>query len=928
MSWEEELRKLDQDLANDTITSADYERERGEILQRELGPGKIYLLDRTGNPQTVRTLAGFLTGPFGQGVRGKDVDDSGMVLLFIDGSVSAGAIEREAADLAGRGKDVVPVLVGDVSLPYPSERAFRLSPDHIDEDAGTLISFLMRRLSTTRQRTSMSDEIVDYLAEKRSGPVIAQIVGGARSGKTTLLDTVTQRLRAIYAFHDLHVIDDATEQHRDEIQMYLARGRNVLIASRQPLRQLDGRVFPIGVLRDHLKAKYEAFDDNAKRLWRRASLLRGDERLDTELAAMLLGSETVDAEAALDVLGPDAVTDRAFLEYGAAHLGEEAPKDIDAVRDRLRRRRGVTPKTVITRDFWTTEDLLGYRPYADAIANFLRHKDTKPPLTIGVKGPWGAGKTSLMRMVQNELDPLDATGERRKISLHKGSKDTVSNAEVVKQAGENQAPEFDLSDDQQWRPTVWFNPWMYQSGEQIWAGLAHEIIDQVTKRLPPADRERFWLKLNLARLDRQVVRRRAYRMLVERLLPLLLVLGAVLVVAVGAFLLSSLVGVWVEAIRRVAAGVFAAGAGGVVVAGIVKTVGFWRESARGVFGPLVSGSTAVHGQLNEGAKGLYDEAVRDPGYQARTGFLHLVQSDMKRVLDLVATPDRPLVVFVDDLDRCTPGPVSQVIEAINLFLAGEFPNCMFVLAMEPHVVAASVEVAYKDLTAQLGETSIGWRFLEKIVQLPISLPVTEPGPEYVRRLLGVQNLVPTTEVPQELRSTPDLPVESAPVPVREFEDLMVVRRTEAAIRAQNPTLDTLAEIARALDADMNINTIAAVDRIFADLYSDADAHEAITRGVAMLKTANPREIKRFINLFRFYTFIAHRQRLGGAGPVTGDQIAKLAALAIRWPSLLSEFTTKVDGVSKLDLMHEDAEPDLKAFLSSGPDIRGLADRIL
>ncbi|MFC7643536.1 P-loop NTPase fold protein [Streptosporangium lutulentum] len=42
---------------------------------------------------------------------------------------------------------------------------------------------------------------------------------------------------------------------------------------------------------------------------------------------------------------------------------------------------------------------------------------------------------------------------------------------------------------------------------------------------------------------------------------------------------------------------------------------------------------------------------------------------MRQVLDLVATEERPLVVFVDDLDRCSPGTVAQVIEAINLFLA-------------------------------------------------------------------------------------------------------------------------------------------------------------------------------------------------------------------------------------------------------------------
>ncbi|MEH1129125.1 P-loop NTPase fold protein [Micromonospora sp. CPCC 206061] len=101
---------------------------------------------------------------------------------------------------------------------------------------------------------------------------------------------------------------------------------------------------------------------------------------------------------------------------------------------------------------------------------------------------------------------------------------------------------------------------------------------------------------------------------------------------------------------------------------------------------------------------------------------------MRRVLDLVATDEHPVVIFVDDLDRCSPSTVAQAIEAINLFLAGQFPNCVFVVAMEPEMIAAHIEVAYQPLVEALtdddywGEVrTLGWRFLDKIIQLPISL---------------------------------------------------------------------------------------------------------------------------------------------------------------------------------------------------------------
>ena len=85
----------------------------------------------------------------------------------------------------------------------------------------------------------------------------------------------------------------------------------------------------------------------------------------------------------------------------------------------------------------------------------------------------------------------------------------------------------------------------------------------------------------------------------------------------------------------------------------------------------------------------------------RSGLPYLVQTDMRSVLDLVADQERPLVVVVDDVDRCSSSAATQVIEAINLFLAGEFPNCIFVIALDPEVVVSHIEVAYHDIVEKL-----------------------------------------------------------------------------------------------------------------------------------------------------------------------------------------------------------------------------------
>ena len=67
-------------------------------------------------------------------------------------------------------------------------------------------------------------------------------------------------------------------------------------------------------------------------------------------------------------------------------------------------------------------------------------------------------------------------------------------------------------------------------------------------------------------------------------------------------------------------------------------------------------SSAVLGFLREDVAAISPALVSDPGYEGKLGFLHLVDADMKRILDLAnATPEHPLVVFVDDLDRCSYG---------------------------------------------------------------------------------------------------------------------------------------------------------------------------------------------------------------------------------------------------------------------------------
>jgi hypothetical protein len=64
------------------------------------------------------------------------------------------------------------------------------------------------------------------------------------------------------------------------------------------------------------------------------------------------------------------------------------------------------------------------------------------------------------------------------------------------------------------------------------------------------------------------------------------------------------------------------------------------------------------------------------------------------------------------------------------------------------------------------------------------------------------------------------------------------------------------------------NVPVAADRVFAEPYSDTTGYQAIEAMQPALRSANPREIKRYVNLFRFYWFITFRASASTAAPRT------------------------------------------------------------
>jgi hypothetical protein len=103
----------------------------------------------------------------------------------------------------------------------------------------------------------------------------------------------------------------------------------------------------------------------------------------------------------------------------------------------------------------TDEDLLGFERFAEPLAERIAAvKIASTPLTIGVYGEWGSGKTSFLKMVDRHL------------------RDRVIYP-------------------------IWFNAWKYNKEDDLWSALIQTILDQVRVVGPryrrPWVKARIWL---------------------------------------------------------------------------------------------------------------------------------------------------------------------------------------------------------------------------------------------------------------------------------------------------------------------------------------------------------------------------------------------------------------------------------------------------
>ena len=509
-------------------------------------------------------------------------------------------------------------------------------------------------------------------------------------------------------------------------------------------------------------------------------------------------------------------------------------------------------EAALSGDQTAKRDRLNVGRYAAALSRLVLLPETKP-LTIGIHGPWGSGKSSFMELIRQEL--VKQAVEKDAPALSKVLDDVerqlqAKEHELLTAKPEQQAAldtERGALDDERERRLieleaaihrrvipVLFNAWRYENATQIWAGLSAAISSRLESAVP------LWVRVRTRAA--YALRLRGAEFWLGFVAPVVatLVIGALLFMTglgLGAEVSGKLPD-WLDWLSAV-----------LPLTPAVVTIAFvaWRfyRLAR----PLGERVAGYVSPLN---------------YREQLGFQHQVLDDLQFIRTAVSRWFHPgragasararaplIVVFIDDLDRCSQDHIMEVLQAINLILGAS--DFFVFLGIDTEMIYRAIADHYHLETDSPQAEIFPANYVRKIIQLSFHLPDASPE----GRFNFVSQLFSPTARSAFFQQTLT-PAGTAPPADGQLGPLGFDRRLVMPVRVQvvKNVVDTKDEL-KALD------------------------------DFKLFIQGNPRELKRLVNVHRLTKILLQRSE----APLTPARQRKLVEWLIfcaRWPDLVDD----------------------------------------
>ena len=282
------------------------------------------------------------------------------------------------------------------------------------------------------------------------------------------------------------------------------------------------------------------------------------------------------------------------------------------------------------KDIETSEDLLGYRFHAKLLKEIVLDKSMLPT-SIGIFGNWGYGKSSLMLLLEKEIN--------EEIAMHEAEGNTPRILQVR------------------------FNGWQYESYETTKYSLIQVLLDSVEKYL--SDNRDVFEKLDI-------------------------LLKRINLLKLGVLLLKKYV--WDK------------------IPNAIKSNLPQADDLKECIG--VDDITKFQNEFQNEHTSLFV-----------TKFRTLLESIVEE-----AKFDS-IIVYIDDLDRCSGEKMIECIEAIKLFL--NVKNTAFVLGADERMVERAIKEHYPEIEQDKRQIYSPFSdYLEKLIQIPYRLPRLSLNEQY------------------------------------------------------------------------------------------------------------------------------------------------------------------------------------------------------
>ena len=353
------------------------------------------------------------------------------------------------------------------------------------------------------------------------------------------------------------------------------------------------------------------------------------------------------------------------------------------------------------------DDSLKMSDYVNGLSDFIKCCET--PMTIAIKGEWGSGKTSLMRMIQNNLTKKTAAKDSPKSTVAEQtakdiSKDTVA-VQTANNASENMVAEQTANNATKATDTkqtannvleepviipVWFDTWKF-SAMELGNQLAISMLGEILHAL---DCDSITIRAMLGGIAK----------LAHATLPL------ITEVSMGFASLG-------EAMRNL------------IRINEKESFGTEIRELQNRFHEIVQRKIKRE-KARRNNDQEYLKETKDPNFIKKTKFYYRsIKEKLSYKTNYECLPKDRVIIFIDDLDRIQPDKAVDLLEILKAFL--DCPNCVFVLAIDFELVSLGVNIKYKNnLSAEKSKD-----FFDKMVQLPFTMPTTNYDLDsYIKKL--------------------------------------------------------------------------------------------------------------------------------------------------------------------------------------------------